>query len=138
MENIPWHQSPLAFREPILLMHDQGGLLTSGKETCGLGRAQPPPLKVLLFCLFDPQGMNLQLLYPRAGRWRASCPVTGSGLPSYSSRRTLRIKMLGASPMAQVVKNLPAIQETQETWVPYLGQQDPLEEEMVTHSSILA
>ena len=46
--------------------------------------------------------------------------------------------MLGASPMAQVVKNLPAIQETQETWVPYLGQQDPLEEEMVTHSSILA
>ena len=40
--------------------------------------------------------------------------------------------------MAQVVKNLPAIQETQETWVPYLGQQDPLEEEMVTHSSILA
>ena len=76
--------------------------------------------------------------WPGAGRWRASCPATGSGLPSYSSRRTLRIKMLGASPMAQVVKNLPAIQETQETWVPYLGQQDPLEEEMVTHSSILA
>ena len=40
--------------------------------------------------------------------------------------------------MSQVVKNLPAIQETQEMWVRSLGQQDPLEEEMATHSSILA
>ena len=52
VENIPWHQSPLAFREPLLLVHDQGGLLTSRKETCGPGRAQPPPLKVLLFLSF--------------------------------------------------------------------------------------
>ena len=37
--------------------------------------------------------------------------------------------------MAQTVKNLPAIWET---WVQSLGQQDPLEEEMATHSSILA
>ena len=37
-----------------------------------------------------------------------------------------------------MVKNLPALQETQETWVPSLGQEDPLEEEMATHSSILA
>ena len=35
------------------------------------------------------------------------------------------------------VKNLPAMQETQETRVQSLGQEDPLEE-MVTHSSILA
>ena len=34
-----------------------------------------------------------------------------------------------------VVKNLPAVQET---WVRSLGQEDPLEKEMVTHSSILA
>ena len=40
--------------------------------------------------------------------------------------------------MAQIVKNLPAVQETQETQVPSLGQEDPLEEEMATHSSILA
>ena len=39
--------------------------------------------------------------------------------------------------MAQWVKNLPA-QETQETQVPFLGQEDPLEEEMAIHSSILA
>ena len=40
--------------------------------------------------------------------------------------------------MAQIVKNLPAVQETQETQVPSLGQEDPLEEDMATHSSILA
>ena len=40
--------------------------------------------------------------------------------------------------MAQWVKNPPAMQETQETWVGSLGQEDPLEEEMATHSSILA
>ena len=36
------------------------------------------------------------------------------------------------------VKNLPAMQETQETRVWSLGQEDPLEEEMATHSSIFA
>ena len=30
------------------------------------------------------------------------------------------------------------MQETQETWVQSLGREDPLEEEMVTHSNILA
>ena len=37
-----------------------------------------------------------------------------------------------------VVKNLPAMQELQETWVRSLGLEDPLEEGMTTHSSILA
>ena len=37
--------------------------------------------------------------------------------------------------MAQMVKNLPAMQETQ---VQPLGQEDPLEKEMATHSSIFA
>ena len=40
--------------------------------------------------------------------------------------------------MAQRVKNLPAIQETQETGVLSLGWKDPLGEEMTTHSSILS
>ena len=40
-----------------------------------------------------------------------------------------------ASLVAQMVKNLPAMQGT---WVQFLGQEDPLEEEMATHSSILA
>ena len=37
--------------------------------------------------------------------------------------------------VAQMVKNLPAMQET---WVPSLGWDDPLEKGMATHSSILA
>ena len=36
-----------------------------------------------------------------------------------------------------VVKNPPAMQETQEMWVHSLGWKGPLEEEMATHSSIL-
>ena len=40
--------------------------------------------------------------------------------------------------MALVVKNPPATQEPQETQVRSLGQEDPLEEGMATHSSILA
>ena len=37
--------------------------------------------------------------------------------------------------MAQMVRNLPAMQET---WVQSLGQEDPLEKGMATHSTILA
>ena len=37
-----------------------------------------------------------------------------------------------------MVKNLPAKQEMQETWVRSLGREDPLEEEMATPSSVLA
>ena len=40
--------------------------------------------------------------------------------------------------MAQQVKNPPAMQETQEMQVWILGREDPLEEEMATHSSLLA
>ena len=37
--------------------------------------------------------------------------------------------------MAQMVKHLPAMRET---WVRSVGREDPLEKEMVTHSSTLA
>ena len=43
----------------------------------------------------------------------------------------------GTSHVALVVKNQPAMQEQQETWVQSLGQEDPLEEGLATHSSIL-
>ena len=41
----------------------------------------------------------------------------------------------GASLVAQMVKCLPAMWET---WVRFLGQEDPLEKEMAIHSSTLA
>ena len=43
--------------------------------------------------------------------------------------------MLGTSLVAQTIKRLPAMQGT---WVESLGQEDPLEKEMATHSSTLA
>ena len=43
--------------------------------------------------------------------------------------------LIGDSLIAQLVKNLPAMQET---WVRFLGQEDALEKEMATHSNILA
>ena len=41
----------------------------------------------------------------------------------------------GSSPVAHLVKNLPAMQEN---WVRFLGQEDPVEKEMATLSSTLA
>ena len=40
--------------------------------------------------------------------------------------------------MTQQVRNLSAMQETEEMQVQFLGHEDPLEEEMATHFSILA
>ena len=45
------------------------------------------------------------------------------------------IASIRASLMAQTVKNLSGMQET---WVRSLGWEDPLEEGMATHASILA
>ena len=42
---------------------------------------------------------------------------------------------MGTSLVAQIVKNLPAMQET---WIRFLVQEDPLEKGMATHSHILA
>ena len=47
----------------------------------------------------------------------------------------MSIPRVGASLVAQVVKNLPPMRET---LVQSLGQEDPLEKGMATHSSILA
>ena len=59
---------------------------------------------------------------PRLGR----SPGEGIGYP---------IQYSWVSLVAQTVKNLPAVQET---WVQPMGWEDPLEEGMATHSSILA
>ena len=45
------------------------------------------------------------------------------------------LEQKGASLVAQTVKNLPTMRETQ---VPPLGREDPLEKGTATHSSILA
>ena len=50
-------------------------------------------------------------------------------------RQTKGKKESGASVVAQMVKNMPAMQET---WVQSLDWEDPLEKEMATHFNILA
>ena len=52
-----------------------------------------------------------------------------------NGKKYLQIMYLKGVPVAQTVKNLPA---TQETRVRFLGWEDPPEEGMATHSSILA
>ena len=47
----------------------------------------------------------------------------------------LVIVLLWASLVAQLIEKLPAMQET---WIRFLGWEDPLEKGMATHSSILA
>ena len=45
---------------------------------------------------------------------------------------------VGVFASGSAVKNLPAIQDPQETQVQSLGQEDPLEEDIATHFSVLA
>ena len=57
----------------------------------------------------------------------------GQGMATHSN-------ILGASLVAQMIKNLPAMWENsamRETWVQSLGQEESLEEEMATHSKVL-
>ena len=56
-------------------------------------------------------------------------------LDSVTDQMDMNLSKLGASPVAWLVKNLPA---RQETWVRFLGWKDPLEEGIATHPSILA
>ena len=67
-----------------------------------------------------PLTQQTQLAVPRKTRWR---------------RDRLPTPVFLGSLVAQLVKNLPAMQET---WVQSLGWEDPLEKRMATHSSILA
>ena len=58
------------------------------------------------------------------GTWIMGYPRISRGLP-----------VIRASLVAQMVKYLPAMRET---WIQFLGQEDPLEKEMAIHSSTLA
>ena len=67
-----------------------------------------------------------------------ACPFLLAGaLTSQDGLSWLRPRshVIRASLVAQVVKNIPAMHDT---WVRSLGQDDPLEKGMNTHSNILA
>ena len=55
-----------------------------------------------------------------------------------SAKNPKLLVMAWETPIAQQVKNLLAMKETQEMWVQSLDQEDALEEGVATHSRILA
>ena len=55
--------------------------------------------------------------------------------PAWCVRLAVTVGLIQGLPGGSAVKNLPGMQET---WVQSLDQEDPLEKELATHSSILA
>ena len=63
------------------------------------------------------------------------CSLQGYTKGKTVNSNIIRLRYLRTSLVAQMVKHLPTMRET---WVWSLGQEDPLENKMATHSSILA
>ena len=59
-------------------------------------------------------------------------------MKKFNKMGKLLTRLNKSSLMAEWVKNLPVMQETQERWVRSPGQEDPLEKEIAAHFSILA
>ena len=97
----------------------------------------------LLCSLVIPQparGHTTVILLYKPGKLDRSTPLRShhrEGREFQFEPRSASHPSLGST-VAQQVRNPPAMQETQETWVPSLGWEDPLEEEEATHSSIFA
>ena len=60
--------------------------------------------------------------------------ITGTTLGIQVASLIIYVQLIQASLKAQIIKNLPAMQETQ---VSSLGHEDPLEKGMATHSHLL-
>ena len=81
-----------------------------------------------------------KLGFTKSSRLKFTCPeihnnLIGTQSPAGAPNTPLLGTKHGASLVAQMGKNLPAIQEI---WVQPLGWEDPLEKEMANHFSILA
>ena len=122
------HSSTLAWRIPWT--EEPGGLQSVGLQRVGHEWATSRDSQVCLESLCaslpsDPSKISEAQSYLSMDR--ASFQFQFSPLLLFPFYLFLR--------MAQMFKNLPTMQET---WVWTLGQEDPLEKEMATHSNILA
>ena len=80
--------------------------------------------------------MGVRLLVWNRGN--VTCTKKGNSVSDEHIFNLGFVDLAWISQVAQWVKNLPVMQEPQETEVQFLAQEDPLEEGMATHSSILA
>ena len=121
----PWHSR-------------NGAALKSSRQLPGDMRACPPPWSPAPVCYPDNRrelGLrHAQTTPDKTSDTPRSEPDFTFSLKIIPERRDYDLLREGGS----VVKNLPAMPETRETWVQFLGREDPLEEEMAPHSSILA
>ena len=77
---------------------------------------------------------SLTEIEPGPRHWKYG--VLATGPPGKPLQRILNFNL--GLPWCLAIKNLPSVQEMEETWVQFLGGEDPLVKEMATHSSILA
>ena len=94
----------------------------------------------LEFTCFCTLNFNFELLIPLMFKYdfaqsKNYCLGNKQFFKVFLSFLFLSIVNLCCSCLAQLVKNLPAMLET---WVQFMGQEDPLEKETATHSSTLA
>ena len=131
-EGMAIHSSTLAWKIPWV--EEPGRLQSMGSQRVGhywatslslftfmRWRRTWQPTPVFLPGESQGRGSLVAAVYGVGHDWRDSAAAAANGLR--------------ASLVVQMEKNLPAMQET---WVPSLGWEDPLEEGMATHSSILA
>ena len=124
------HSSTLAWKIPWT--EGPGGLQSMG--SLGVGHDWAASLYFFTFMHWRRKWQPTAVFLPGESQG----PGEPGGLPSMGSHRVGHdwSDLAAAAPaVAQGVKCLPAMQET---WVWSLGQKDPLEKEMATHSSTLA
>ena len=124
------HSSVLAWRIPG--MGEPGGLLSMAVYGVAQSRTRLKRLSSSSSVLFGLPGSSAGKESTCNAGYSGSLPGLGRS-PAEGTGYPLPYSW--ASLVVQMIKNLPAVRET---WVRSMGWEDPLEEGMVTHSSILA
>ena len=133
------YSSVLAWRIPG--MGEPGGLLSMGSHRVGhdwsdlAAEATQYPFNPLLICLNPWELVSNYCYWEPWLKQTLLCIVWKPAFHDDLWITLLWYSLYGLPWVAQVVKNLPVRQDTQ-AW--FLGQEDQLEKEMATHSSILA
>ena len=125
---MPTHSSILAWRIPGT--EEPSGLLSVGSHRVGHDWSDLAAVATAAACEYWKSFQVIPMYLPTKSEnkiWPECCVCGQRFATYYDGQRAFLV--------AQMVKNLPAMQET---WVQSLGWEDSLEKEMATHSSILA